>query len=115
MTKNNRAAGASYEAYMADYLRARGFVILEQNYRCRQGEIDIIARDGTYLVFIEVKFRRTKAAGISLEAIDWKKAARIRKAALYYLYSHHLPEETRCRFDAAGIDGKTVTYIKNAF
>ena len=115
MTRNNRATGSVYEEKVAAFLKQKGFVILERNYRCRQGEIDIIAKDGAYLVFIEVKYRATKAAGFSLEAIDHKKAMRIRHAAMYYLYVHQLPEETPCRFDAAGIDGGQITYIKNAF
>lgn len=82
---------------------------------CKQGEIDIIAKDGKYFVFIEVKFRASGSAGFSLEAIDHRKTMRIRNAAVYYLFSHHLPEETPCRFDAAGIDGEEITYIRNAF
>ena len=78
-------------------------------------EIDIIAKDGKYFVFIEVKFRASGSAGFSLEAIDHRKAMRIRNAAVYYLFSHQFPEETPCRFDAAGIDGEEITYIRNAF
>ncbi|MBS5510040.1 MAG: YraN family protein [Clostridium sp.] len=115
VTKNHRATGSIYEEKIAVFLKQNGFLILERNYRCKQGEIDIIARDGRYLVFIEVKFRATGSTGFSLEAIDHRKASRIRKAALYYLFSHQLSEETPCRFDAAGIDGETITYIKNAF
>mgnify|MGYP003237859944 CR=1 FL=1 len=90
VTKNNRAKGSIYEEKIAAFLKQSGFVILERNYRCKQGEIDIIAKDGKYFVFI-------------------------RNAAVYYLFSHHLPEETPCRFDAAGIDGEEITYIRNAF
>ena len=115
VTKNHRATGSIYEEKIAAFLKQNGFLILERNYRCKQGEIDIIARDGRYLVFIEVKFRATGSTGFSLEAIDHRKAARIRNAALYYLFSHRLSEDTPCRFDAAGIDGETITYIKNAF
>lgn len=115
VTKNHRATGSIYEEKIAAFLKQNGFVILERNYRCKQGEIDIVARDGKYFVFVEVKYRATEAAGFSLEAIDRRKALRIRNAAVYYLYSHHLSEETPCRFDAAGIDGDEITYIKNAF
>ena len=57
MTKNNRATGSIYEEKIAAFLKQNGFMILERNYRCKQGEIDIIAKDGKYFVFIEVKFR----------------------------------------------------------
>ena len=85
VTKNNRAKGSIYEEKIAAFLKQSGFVILERNYRCKQGEI------------------------------DHRKTMRIRNAAVYYLFSHHLPEETPCRFDAAGIDGEEITYIRNAF
>ena len=115
MTRNNRAVGSIYEEKIAAFLKQNGFVILERNYRCKQGEIDIIAKDGSYFVFIEVKYRASGSAGFSLEAIDHRKALRIRNAAVDYLYSHQLPEETPCRFDAAGIDGDEITYIRDAF
>ena len=56
VTKNNRATGSIYEEKIAAFLKQNGFMILERNYRCKQGEIDIIAKDGKYFVFIEVKF-----------------------------------------------------------
>jgi len=112
VTKNNRATGSIYEEKIAAFLKQNGFMILERNYRCKQGEIDIIAKDGKYF---EVKFRASGSAGFSLEAIDHRKAMRIRNAAVYYLFSHQFPEETPCRFDAAGIDGEEITYIRNAF
>ena len=58
VTKNNRAKGSIYEEKIAAFLKQSGFVILERNYRCKQGEIDIIAKDGKYFVFIEVKCQR---------------------------------------------------------
>ena len=73
VTKNNRAKGSIYEEKIAAFLKQSGFVILERNYRCKQGEIDIIAKDGKYFVFIEVKFRASGSAGFSLEAIDHRK------------------------------------------
>lgn len=76
--------------------------VLELNYRCRTGEIDIIARDGGYLVFVEVKYRKTKRAGYALEAIDSRKAGQVRRVAAVYLYEHGFPESAACRFDAGG-------------
>lgn len=100
---------------MAAFLRKQGFKILETNFRCRSGEIDLIALDGRYLVFVEVKFRSSGTAGTALEAIDRKKAAQVRRVAEFYLYKKKYPENTPCRFDAAGVDGEVITYIKNAF
>ena len=115
VTKNNRATGSIYEEKIAAFLKQNGFMILERNYRCKQGEIEIIAKDGNSFGWIEVNGRARGSAGFSLEAIDHRKAMRIRNAAVYYLFSHQFPEETPCRFDAAGIDGEEITYIRNAF
>ena len=113
--KNNRRTGSHYETKVAAFLETKGFQILEKNYRCRSGEIDLIARDGRYLVFIEVKFRSNTHAGYALEAISPRKAAQVRRVAEFYLYEKRYPEETPVRFDAAGIDGTEITYVKHAF
>ena len=113
--KNSRTTGSHYEQQVAAFLQQQGFEILELNYRCRIGEIDIIARDGNYLVFVEVKYRTSSSAGNALEAIDARKAAQVRRVAQMYLYQKHYSENTPCRFDAAGINGAAITYIKHAF
>ena len=107
MGQNKRMEGSRYEQ--------KGMDVLELNYRCRTGEIDIIARDGGYLVFVEVKYRKTKRAGYALEAIDSRKAGQVRRVAAVYLYEHGFPESAACRFDAVGIDGEQITHLINAF
>lgn len=115
--ENRRQTGARYEELAAEYLENQGLFILEKNYRCRQGEIDLIARDDEYLVFVEVKYRRGEEKGISLEAVDGRKQKRICKAARYYLACSVGNMDISCRFDVVGIDGKEekVSWIKNAF
>ena len=113
--KNNRKTGSHYEQQVAAFLEKQGYIILEMNFRCRSGEIDIIAKDKNYLVFIEVKYRSSCATGNALEAIDARKAAQVRRVAQIYLYQNRYSETTPCRFDAAGVNGTTITYIKNAF
>ena len=113
--KNKRTTGSHYEAQVAAFLQKQGFQILEQNYRCRSGEIDLIARDGKYLVFIEVKYRSNRRAGTALEAINNRKVEQVRRVAAVYLCQKRYPENTPVRFDAAGVDGEQITYIKNAF
>lgn len=71
--ENFRRLGAFYEDRAARLLEERGYWILEKNYRCRIGEIDLIARDGRTLVFIEVKYRRTDSFGRPEEAVDARK------------------------------------------
>ena len=68
---NQRQTGACYERQAAEYLRELGYEILEQNYRCRLGEIDIVAKDGQYVVFCEVKYRKTEK-----RAVLWRQWTR---------------------------------------
>jgi putative endonuclease len=112
---NNRKTGSSYEKLAAEYLQAQGYQILEMNYRCRIGEIDIIAKDDTYLVFIEVKYRRDISCGMPQEAVDRKKQRIISKVADYYRMMHGCTEVTPCRFDVVAICGQKVQLIQNAF
>lgn len=114
--KNKRQTGAYYEQEAGRYLEQMGYEILEYNYRCRFGEIDIVAKDGEYVVFCEVKYRADGRKGNPLEAVDVRKQKVIFRCAMYYLTEHHL-EDVPCRFDVIGIQGKDgkVTYIKNAF
>lgn len=112
---NKRQTGASYEEKAARWLESLGLQVLEKNYRCRQGEIDLIAKDGEYLVFVEVKYRRTSQKGYPAEAVNRQKQRRIAGAAAYYCYAHRIPENQPCRFDVVSILGEEMEYIKNAF
>lgn len=114
-TGNKRATGSRYEQAAADFLRQQGLRILEQNYRCRQGEIDLIAQEGRTLVFVEVKYRKTAAMGDPAEAVTALKQSRIRNAAGYYLYSRRHGEDTPCRFDVVSILGQELRWIQDAF
>ena len=83
MKQNNRAVGTAYEQIAGRFLEKKGFQILEYNYRCRAGEIDLIARDREYLVFCEVKYRRTKpdaAARFDVVAIEGNEVCHIENA-----------------------------------
>ena len=112
---NTRAEGAAWEKRAAEYLAARGMKIRERNFRCRQGEIDLIGRDGRYLVFFEVKYRKTARNGIPAEAVGYVKQQRIRYTAQFYLYSRHYQEDMPCRFDVVSILGDQISWIRDAF
>ena len=102
---------------IAEELKEQGYELIGYNFRCRQGEIDIIARDGRYLVFVEVKYRRDGQTGDPLEAVDRAKQRRISRTAQYYCLTHGYGETTPCRFDVAavlGTDGE-VRLVKHAF
>lgn len=112
---NNRRTGSRYESVAADYLVEQGYRILERNFYSRQGEIDLVARDGRYLVFVEVKYRSGTANGSPAEAVGPLKQRRIRGTARYYLYSRGLPEDTPCRFDVVAVTGGQIELIRDAF
>lgn len=112
--RNKRRTGAKYEQAAGDYLQQLGYEIVEYNYRCRFGEIDIIAKDGIYLVFCEVKYRSGPQKGSSLDAVDARKQRKIFRCAAHYLAGLK-NADVPCRFDVIGIDGTAVTHIKNAF
>lgn len=112
---NTREMGSSYERKAAMYLEKQGLIILKYNYRCKMGEIDLIARDGEYLVFVEVKYRSQNKAGYSLEAVNLAKQKKISKAARYFLTMEYHCTEIPCRFDVVGIDGDHLHWIKDAF
>ena len=95
-------AGRRAEALAVAFLRARGLPIVERNFRCRRGEIDIIARDGETLVFVEVRLRSRADYGGAAASITTGKRARMAAAALYYL--GRLGRAPPCRFDAVLLD-----------
>lgn len=112
---NQRKLGSYYEALAAKYLQNIGYEILERNYRCRYGEVDLIAKDGDYLVFVEVKFRQSPSQGGSLAAVTRKKQQTLSKVAAFYLSSQWNRMDLSCRFDVVGFDGAQITLIQNAF
>ncbi len=112
---NKRKLGAKIEQMVKEYITQNGFYVLEMNYRCKQGEIDIIAKDGDYYVFIEVKYRSNTQFGTPQEAVGIAKQKRICKAAQYYMYAHHLDAFTPIRFDVVAVLGQEITYFSNAF
>ena len=90
--------------------------IIEKNFQVRQAEIDIIARDGSTIVFIEVKYRSSAGSGHPLEAVTISKQRKICKAALFYMNKNKIsPDNTSIRFDVIGILGNDITHIENAF
>ena len=113
--RNNRTIGTKYEQIALNYLQQANYEILESNYRSRTGEIDIVAKDGEYYVFVEVKYRTTTRSGHPAEAVDYRKQQKITNTARLYLYTHQLSEFTPCRFDVVVILGNTIELYKNAF
>ena len=112
---NKRTIGAEYEKKAGAYLASMGYHILEYNFRNRQGEIDIVARDGPYLVFVEVKYRASGRNGHPVEAVDFRKQRGICRTARYYLMTKGFSMDTPCRFDVVAAEGQGISVIKDAF
>ena len=93
----SRDSGQLAEQIACDYLQQHGLVLLEQNYHCRRGEIDLIMRDDETLVFVEVRARRSDRFGSALESITVDKQSRIIATAQHYLKQNRLQQN--CRFD----------------
>ena len=92
--------GASAESLACQHLSQQGLDIVERNYRTQRGEIDIIARDGETLVFVEVRLRSNASFGGAAQSIDARKQARLINAARHYLLKTGLTDAQPCRFDA---------------
>jgi putative endonuclease len=113
--KNNRLVGSQQEAKAENFLIVNGYDICEKNFFCRTGEIDIIAKDQEYLVFVEVKFRSSLEKGAPEDAITHHKMHQIIETARYYMYKNRIPEDTPCRFDVVVILNEEIRLIKDAF
>ena len=112
---NKRQTGSAYETLAADWLKQHGYQITEKNYRCGQGEIDLIAEKDGYLVFVEVKYRSNEQYGVPREAVDWRKRQRISNAAVFYLKRYGYSMEHPCRFDVAEVSQDSINLMENAF
>ena len=112
--QNNRQVGDAHETRAVFELEKLGYKILERNFRCKIGEIDIIALHQGYLVFIEVKYRKNSKTGYAAEAVTWKKQQTISRVADYYIRTRcrKIPS---CRFDVAALDGEAFLVYENAF
>ncbi len=96
-------SGVAGESLACRHLEGKGFVILARNYRCRSGEVDVVARHGNTTVFVEVKERHGASHGAGCDSVTFGKRRRIVRAARLYASSHRL-DETPLRFDVVSID-----------
>ncbi|NVN98904.1 MAG: YraN family protein [Geobacteraceae bacterium] len=115
----NASLGSRGEELAASFLERSGIKIIERNFRCKGGEVDIVAKDGNTIVFVEVKSRKSLAYGVPQEAVTPFKQRQISKAALTWL-AKHKKTDSPARFDVIAIllDGSyshKIEHIKNAF
>ena len=118
MQGKKQILGQEGEQIAGHFLKKKGYKLVEQNFRCPGGELDLIALDRRVIVFVEVKTRSDDRLGTPLEAVHRHKQKRMTKAALYFLSRHHLHDRD-ARFDVIGISfegGKPVVeHIQNVF
>ncbi|QSX08714.1 YraN family protein [Alkalibacter rhizosphaerae] len=106
--------GKAGEEEACGYLKNKGYTIVAQNFRCRHGEVDIVATQGEDLVFIEVKTRNNRNFGRPCEAVGWKKQRHIQKTAMFYLTKYG-SVEMNVRFDVVEVEKEGIHHIENAF
>lgn len=119
--QDSRLLGRWGETKAAEYLRDAGYRILAANWRCRFGELDLVAEDGTYLCFVEVKLRKSAAYGSAAAFVDRRKQDKLRTAATLYLSRR--PTDLQPRFDVVEIYAPQgvqtlkpeIVHLKNAF
>lgn len=107
--------GSEAEKIAADFLQRQGLTLVDSNFHCRFGEIDLVMREGATLVFVEVRLRRDPAYGGAGGSITLAKQQKLMRTAQYYLQLHG---DSACRFDAilmARPDARNIEWIRNAF
>ncbi len=112
---NRRKEGSFYEHRAGDYLTGKGLIVVEYNFSCRFGEIDIVAKEDGCLVFVEVKYRRSRRFGLPEEAVGESKKRTIYKVADYYRLIHGISDAAAVRFDLVAVEGNEIRYYRGAF
>ena len=119
-SKNTKEQGDATEQIAQHFLINNGLTLVTKNFRCKLGEIDLIMKDKTSLVFIEVKYRKSNEYGLPCEAVSASKQKKIINTANFYLQQQGINAyNTDCRFDVVGlvgpIESSSITWLKNAF
>ena len=108
--------GQYYEQQARSFLEQQGLLFVSANYRCRQGEIDLIMREHQTLVFVEVRYRASRDYGGALASVTPAKQQKIRHTARYFLLNQQINEAHQaCRFDIVSYDDGQRSWLKNAF
>lgn len=116
---STKAVGDAAETKALTWLQRQGLNLVQRNYRCRQGEIDLIMRDGEFLVFIEVRQRTQATHGAASETVTLRKQRRLIMAARHFIVNHNISADQCMRFDVIGLgphkESGAVDWIPNAF
>ena len=114
MTRASQALGRFGEDVVTRWYQQRGWTVVERNFRCARGEVDIIAQLGTTVVFCEVKTRTSARFGDGAEAVGYRRQQRLRAAAVVWLLAQELSLRS-LRFDVACVSHGKVTMLEGAF
>ena len=112
---NKRSLGSEKEELAINFLKEQGAVLLAKNFYFRGGELDLVVKDGEYICFVEVKYRKSKCYGAPEEAVTTAKQKKIIQGAKVFLYQNHYATDTPCRFDVISVYREEITWIKDAF
>ncbi len=118
MSDSRKKLGQAGEQLAASFLKKKGYTIVQRNFRCRAGELDIIAEDGDYLVIVEVKTRSSGSYGSPVEAVDLRKQRQICRTARHYLHQYAIADRN-IRFDVVAViatdEIPVIEHIADAF
>ncbi|NNM59920.1 MAG: YraN family protein [Legionellales bacterium] len=120
LTSPSQKNGAVAEAFAERYLKRQGLILIEKNFSCKLGEIDLIMQENETLVFIEVRHRVSAAYGNAVETVTREKQNKIIKASTLFMMKHKLLEKKSVRFDVFALQGKLasspqINWVKQAF
>lgn len=112
---NRQQRGQAAEEQACRHLQQQGLTLIERNYRCRLGEIDLVMRDGASTVFVEVRYRSNPGFGGGAASVDGRKQSKLIAAASHYLQQHPALAQQPARFDVVAIAPTALEWIRDAF
>jgi len=123
MSSTTREIGKAYESLAQQYLEVEGLTLIEKNFTCKFGEIDLVMQHDDYLVFVEVRYRKSLRFGSGADSVSHTKQSRLISSAQYYLQRHKKFAQWNCRFDVLSITRQNqqpqqqpaIEWIQNAF
>ncbi len=111
----SQSKGGYYEQLAREYLEQQGLSCIKQNFRCKLGEIDLIMQDKHYLIFVEVRYRKSEQYGGAVASISYDKQQKLVRAASFYLSHTQQHNRLACRFDVVTFNQNKPNWIQSAF
>lgn len=111
----SKVCGEFYEAKALDFLTSQGLRLVDRNFNCKVGELDLIMLENDALIFVEVRYRTASSYGSATESITESKKKKIKGAAKFFLLQNPEFQHHSCRIDVIAIDNGKISWIKNAF